>query len=142
MTVFSAVLRSLLLAGAVGVLLVPGPSPAQQKPEQPAGQPAATPAAPDPSKPIPSMQLQPTTVPGRPDIPNAEVAKKLRNVAPLPFGAPADKLPVPQLKLPKNFRIEVYASGIPNARSPSIDAFRVRLALTTSRSPGRSTRGS
>ena len=51
------------------------------------------------------------------DIPNAEVAKQLRNVAPLPFGAPEDKLPVSQLKLPKGFKVEVYASGIPNARS-------------------------
>ncbi len=38
-------------------------------------------------------------------------------MAPLPFGAPEDKLPIPQLKLPKSFKIEVYASGIPNARS-------------------------
>jgi glucose/arabinose dehydrogenase len=69
------------------------------------------------SKPLPIQQPQPSTVPGRPDIPNAEVAKQLRNVAPLPFGAPADKLPVRDLKLPKGFSIEVYASGIPNARS-------------------------
>ena len=66
---------------------------------------------------MPTLQPQPTTVPGRPDIPNAEVAKQLRNVAPLPFGAPEDKLPVSQLKLPKGFKVEVYASGIPNARS-------------------------
>src|ERR1043166_1397075 len=69
------------------------------------------------SKPMPIQQPEPTTVPGRPDIPNAEVAKQLRNVAPLPFGATEDKLPVPQLKVPKGFKIEVYASGIPNARS-------------------------
>ena len=30
---------------------------------------------------------------------------------------PADKLPVAQLKLPKNFHLEVFASGVPNARS-------------------------
>ena len=30
---------------------------------------------------------------------------------------PEDKLPIPQLKLPKGFKIEVYASGIANARS-------------------------
>jgi len=46
-----------------------------------------------------------------------EVAKQLRNVAPLPFGAPEDKLPIAQLKLPKGFKVEVYAGGIPNARS-------------------------
>jgi glucose/arabinose dehydrogenase len=63
------------------------------------------------------MQPQPTTVPGRPDIPNAEVTTKLRGVPPPPFPAPPDKLPTPQLKLPKGFKIEVYASGIANARS-------------------------
>jgi hypothetical protein len=30
---------------------------------------------------------------------------------------PEDKLPIPQLKLPRGFKIEVYASGIANARS-------------------------
>jgi glucose/arabinose dehydrogenase len=30
---------------------------------------------------------------------------------------PEDQLPIPQLKLPKGFKIEVYASGIANARS-------------------------
>jgi len=66
---------------------------------------------------MPTLQPQPTTVPGRPDIPNAQVAKQLRNVAPVPFGAPEDKPSVSQLKLPKGFKVEVYASGIPNARS-------------------------
>jgi glucose/arabinose dehydrogenase len=63
------------------------------------------------------MQPQPTTVPGRPDIPNAEVGAKLRGIAPPPFPAPSDQLPIRQLKLPKGFKIEVYASGIANARS-------------------------
>ena len=63
------------------------------------------------------MQPQPTSVPGRPDIPNAEVANQLRSVPAPPFAAPGDQLPIPQLKLPKGFKIEVYASGIPNARS-------------------------
>jgi glucose/arabinose dehydrogenase len=66
---------------------------------------------------MPIQQPQPTTVPGRPDIPNAEVATQLRGVPPPPFPAPPDKLPIPQLKLPKGFKIDVYASGIANARS-------------------------
>src|SRR5437773_2263439 len=113
----SSTQRSLLLAGTFIAALVAPPAFAQQSGDKPAAQPAAPSAAPDPSKPIPPLQPEPTTVPGRPDIPNAEVAKELRNVAPLPFGAPEDKLPIPQLKLPKSFKIEVYASGIPNARS-------------------------
>jgi hypothetical protein len=66
---------------------------------------------------MPILQPQPTTVPGRPDIPNAEVGTQLRGIPAPPFAAPPDKLPIPDLKLPKGFKIEVYASGIPNARS-------------------------
>jgi glucose/arabinose dehydrogenase len=109
----SSALRSFLL---IAFLIAP-PAYAQQPGDRPAAQPSAPSVAPGASKPMPPLQPQPTTVPGRPDIPNAEVLKQLRNVAPLPFGAPEDKLPIPQLKLPKNFKIEVYASGIPNARS-------------------------
>ena len=105
--------QNLLLAAILAALLVARSAFAQQEGDKPAAQPDA----PEASKPMPTLQPQPTTVPGRPDIPNAEVAKQLRNVAPLPFGAPEDKLPVSQLKLPKGFKVEVYASGIPNARS-------------------------
>ena len=108
----SSPLNGFLFAGTLTVL-VALPALAQQAGDKPAGPPAPA----DASKPLPSLQPSPTTVPGRPDIPNAEVVKQLRNVAPLPFGASPDKLPVPQLKLPKGFKIEVYASGIPNARS-------------------------
>lgn len=101
----------LLLAGTLVVLSAALPVIAQQTGDQQA------PAAADPAKPMPIQQPQPTAVPGRPDIPNAEVAKQLRNVAPLPFGTPADKLPLEQLKVPRGFNVEVYASGIPNARS-------------------------
>src|SRR5260370_516706 len=53
----------------------------------------------------------------RPDLPNAEVATHLRGIPSPPFAAPPDKLPIPQLKLSRGFKIEVYASGIANARS-------------------------
>jgi glucose/arabinose dehydrogenase len=114
----SLTLYSLLLAA----LLVVPPVFAQQAGDKPAAQPAAPSAAPEApkpevSKPMPSLQPQPTTVPGRPDIPNAEVSKVLRGVPPPPFPTPEDKLPIPQLKHPKGFKIEVYASGIANARS-------------------------
>ena len=68
-------------------------------------------------KPAPNVQLTPTTVPGRPDIPNAEIAKTLRGVPQPPFATPAEKLQIGQLKTPKGFKLEVYASGIANARS-------------------------
>ena len=76
----------------------------------------AQPAA-DASKPIPPVQPQPTTVPGRPDVPNAEVEKQLRNTPPLPFPTESEKLPLGDLKVPKGFKVEVYTSGIANARS-------------------------
>jgi glucose/arabinose dehydrogenase len=123
MTGRSSTLQNLLVIGILGTLLVAAPTFAQQAPDQPSSQPSALPAASQPPPaprgptPAPSMQPQPTTVPGRPDIPNAEVGAKLRGITPPPFPAPPDKLPIPQLKLPKDFKIELYASGIANARS-------------------------
>jgi glucose/arabinose dehydrogenase len=123
MTAHSSTLRSLLVTGILGTLLVAAPVFAQQTTEQPSGQPATPPAvsqppvAPRGATPAPIMQPQPSTVQGRPDIPNAEVATQLRGITPPPFPAPPDQLPTPQLKLPKGFKIEVYASGIANARS-------------------------
>ncbi|HEU4346005.1 MAG TPA: PQQ-dependent sugar dehydrogenase [Candidatus Binatia bacterium] len=112
-------LHRLLLAGSLIALIVMPPAFAQQAGDKPEAPPAAPSEAPKPdtSKPMPSLQPQPTTVPGRPDIPNAEVAKQLRGVPPPPLPTAEDKLPIPQLKLPKGFKIEVYASGIANARS-------------------------
>jgi len=51
---------------------------------------------------------------GRPD---SEAALKLAPVAPPPLPAAADKLPTARLKLAQGFNIEVYASGLANARS-------------------------
>ena len=103
-------LRNLLIAEIVGSVLVAGAAFAQQPQEK-------SPPAPRGEKPAPNVQPAPTTVPGRPDIPNAEVAKVLRGVPAPPFPTPADKLALAQLKLPKGFKIDVYASGIANARS-------------------------
>ncbi|MBI4526806.1 MAG: PQQ-dependent sugar dehydrogenase [Deltaproteobacteria bacterium] len=118
----SSALHSLLLGAIPVTLLLSVLALAQQPQDQPPGQPASPaesqpPPAPRGPKPAPSMQPQPSVVPGRPDIPNAEVAKKLRSVRPPPFPAPPDKLPLAQLKAPKGFKIDLYASGISNARS-------------------------
>ena len=92
---------NLWLVGMLGVLLVTPPAFAQQPANQPSTQPAAPPAPSQPPAPpagqMPIMQPQPTAVPGRPDIPNAEVATQLRGVPPPPFPTPEDKLPIPQL---------------------------------------------
>jgi glucose/arabinose dehydrogenase len=98
---------SFLLATCFGTLLFAGSAAAQQAPQMPP--PGATP--------LPIWQPAPTTVPNRPDIPNAEVGQQLRGVPQPPFATEADKLPTAKLKVPKGFKIEVYASGIPNART-------------------------
>ena len=83
----------LLLAGTVGTLVVAGwPALAQQAPA--------------------SSEPPPPWAQGRP---SPEV--KLAPVTPPPLATAADKLPVDKLKPPKGFKIEVYASGMPNARS-------------------------
>jgi glucose/arabinose dehydrogenase len=92
--------RSLLLAGAFLGAFTCGAA-AQQAPA-----PSAAPAA---AQPLP---------PGSPMIgrPDNEAAQKLAPVAPPPLPAAADKLPTAKLKVPAGFKIEVYASGIANAR--------------------------
>ena len=52
---------------------------------------------------------------GRPD--NNAAAAKLAPVPAPPLAAAADKLPLDKLKAPKGFNLELYASGMPNARS-------------------------
>lgn len=108
-------LHRLLVAGALSAWVLAPPAYAQQ--DQPSPQPPVAPAPTKSDKPAPNVQPSPEMVPGRPDIPSAEMQKKLRNVPPMPFPPPADKLPVAQLKVPKGFKVEVYASGIANARS-------------------------
>jgi glucose/arabinose dehydrogenase len=51
---------------------------------------------------------------GRPDSPEAA---KLAPVSAPPLPTPADKLPTAKLKVPPGFSVELYASGMANARS-------------------------
>ena len=91
---YSSRRQGLVLAGTLGTLLLASwPAAAQQ------------PAAPLP----PGSPLI-----GRPDTPGAQ---KLAPVPAPPLAAAADKLPLDKLKVPKGFKAEVYASGMPNARS-------------------------
>lgn len=101
--------RGLLLAGSLALLAAAAmPASAQQSPA-----PAPAPAAPAASAAAPLPPGSPLI--GRPE--GNEAAAKLAPVAAPPLPAPADKLPTAQLKLPPGFNIEVYASGIGNARS-------------------------
>src|SRR5882724_10586121 len=99
--------RSLLLAGAVFSLFT----------LQANAQQSTTPAAPSAT---PVAAVAPALPPGSPLIgrpADSVAAAKLAPVAPPPIPAAADKLPTAKLKLPPGFNIEVYASGMANARS-------------------------
>jgi glucose/arabinose dehydrogenase len=114
--------RSALLAGTIGGLLLALPVAAQQSPmSPPAGAPMAAPAASPvaPAEPA-AATAAPALPPGSPLIgrpaDNAAAAKLAPVPAP-PLAAAADKIPLDQLKVPKGFNLELYASGMPNARS-------------------------
>ena len=49
--------------------------------------------------------------------PEAAIGAKLAPIASPPLPTAADQLPIAKLKAPKGFKIEVYASGLANARS-------------------------
>jgi glucose/arabinose dehydrogenase len=109
MSISTSYRRGLLLAGSLALLAAAAmPALAQQSPA-----PAPAPAAPAASAPAPLPPGSPLM--GRPE--GNEAAAKLAPVAPPPLPTAADKLPTAQLKLPPGFNIEVYASGIANARS-------------------------
>src|SRR6516225_525925 len=101
--------RPLLLAAiTAGVFASAWPAAAQQTPTSPpAAAPAAPAATPTPTPPPSWMQGAPSS---------AEESHLAPQVPP-PIPTAADKLPVAELRLPKNFHLEVYASGVPNARS-------------------------
>jgi len=96
MNLCSSTRRSLLLAGTIGGFVVAWPLAAQQPP------------APTADAPPPWAQGRPTQEGG---------AMKLAPVAPPPIPTAADQLPTTKLTLPRGFNIELYASGVDNARS-------------------------
>ena len=101
--------RSLWLAGTIAGLLLTAPAFAQTPP-------ASTPPAAPPAAATAKPALPPgSPLMGRPE--GSEAAAKLAPVAAPPLPAAADKLPTALLKLPPGFHLEVYASGIANARS-------------------------
>ena len=69
--------------------------------------PTVTPAAPTP----PDRQ---SALSGRPESPDAA---KLAPVTPPPIPTPAARLPIAKLHVPEGFKVEVFASGVANARS-------------------------
>ena len=95
MIIRSANRNLLLLAGTLATLAVAVcPAGAQQ-----------TPAAPE---------APPPWAQGRPE---AAIGANLAPIAPPPLPTAVDKLPAANLKAPKGFKIEPYASGVANART-------------------------
>jgi len=119
----TALVASVSVLTITGTLLLAAMPAAGQQPigvpgatEQPAG-PSQTAPAPAPSAP-PAAAAPPQS--GERPVggpPNPDIAAKIRGVPQPPFPATAEKLPLPQLKLPRGFNIEVVASGIADARS-------------------------
>ena len=130
--------RGTLLAATLAILATtalaqqPQDAPAQA-PAPAATAPAATPApeptpapAPAPAPaPVAAAPAAPPALPpgspliGRPD--NNPAAAKLAPVPAPPLATAENKLPLDKLKAPKGFNIEVYAAGMPNARSMALD---------------------
>jgi glucose/arabinose dehydrogenase len=109
-----------ILAGAfmAGTLcLLAATASAQQAAPTPT--PSAPAPAPAPAAAPPAGQAAPAALPpgspliGRPA--NSEAAAKLAPVPAPPLAA--DKIPLDKLKAPKGFNLELYASGMPTARS-------------------------
>jgi hypothetical protein len=99
MTPRSATGRSLLLAGTfAGLCAIAWPATAQQ----PAAPAAPAPAAQAPTPPPSWQQGRSQNV--------TEGMTNLAPVAPPPIPTAADKLPTAKLKLPMDFKIELYAS--------------------------------
>src|SRR5258707_8479107 len=95
MIICSASRHLLLLAGTIGALAVAVCQAAAQ-------QPPAAPEAPPP------------WAQGRPE---AAVGANLAPIAVPPLPTAVDKLPIAKLKAPKGFKIELFASGVANART-------------------------
>src|SRR5215472_11470943 len=103
-----------LLAGALGLLATA--VFAQQQTPAPAAAPTAAPA---PAAAPAAAPLPPgSPMIGRPD--NNPAAAKLAPVPAPPLAAAADKTALDKLKAPKGFNLELYASGMPNARSMAL----------------------
>src|SRR5262249_57416750 len=96
--------RIVMIICSAGHLLHPGIIEALAFVVWPAAaqQPSASPEAPPPG------------ARGRPET---AMGANLAPIVPPPLPTTADKLPIAKLKAPTGFKIEVYASGLANARS-------------------------
>ena len=106
MTLNASIGRRLLRAGTIAATFAAWPAVAQQPAPQPAAPAAAAPTGP---------AAAPPWAQGRPE---AAIGVPLAPIAPPPIPTAPDKLPIEKLKAPKGFKIELYAAGVGNARTP------------------------
>ena len=97
--------RTLIALAIAGFACNIVPAAAQQKD---AAKPAPAPAIPAPAK-----EEEPFWAVGRP---KGDATSKMAPVPAFPIATAADKLPVSKIKLPPGFKVEVWASGILDAR--------------------------
>jgi glucose/arabinose dehydrogenase len=117
-----------LLSGTLlaGTLYLAAAAASAQQTTAPAPTPSTPAPAAAPAASAPAGQAAPATLPpgspliGRPE--NNPAAAKLAPVAPPPLATAADKLPLDKLKAPKGFNLELYASGMANARELALSA--------------------
>jgi glucose/arabinose dehydrogenase len=106
-----------LTAAAAALLASPWPLLAQQSPTAAPTAPAQA-AAPSP---LSGPAAGPPVAPGKPawtqGMPEEPGAATLAPQVPSPIPTAADKLPLDKFKLPRNFHVSVFASGMANARS-------------------------
>jgi glucose/arabinose dehydrogenase len=100
MSISRSAARAASGALCVGAFLLALPASAQQDPQAP---PAVT--NPPPAE---------GALMGRPETPGAQALAPIPNP---PLATPADKLPVAKIKVPEGFKVEVFASGIKDART-------------------------
>jgi len=101
--------RTLIALAIAGLAFNAVPVAAQQKD---AAKPAA--AAPAPAKPpAPAKEEEPFWAVGRP---KGDATAKMAPVPAFPVATAADKLPVAKIKVPPGFKVEVWASGVLDAR--------------------------
>jgi glucose/arabinose dehydrogenase len=96
--------RTLMASALAGLIACASQHAVAQGQPQPGGAGGAAQAAPAPG----------SALYGRPET---EGAARLAPITPPPLPTSADRLPVAKLKVPPGFKVEVFASGVPNARS-------------------------
>jgi glucose/arabinose dehydrogenase len=116
---FARLMLSSIAGCAVSIAAMAQQPAPQPQPAPPAAQPTPAPAAapPAPAAAAPAPAAPPAWKQG---MGEKDASSTLHPFAPILTGRPATELPVSKLKVPAGFKVEVYAEGVPEARSLAI----------------------